>query len=468
MALSINSLSKTIAYPIGGTKTNVIVNFTDTTPLFQDIYGDGSVYRYGGTIYLWTASSSGTRLSPKMADIIIDYPFDPGGSSLTDTVTIDLDVPSGLTAGGTYYVGSFSTGLRKPVTMATNDITISFNKNGGTGTTPSSLVDEPGSSFTMPSGSGFSRDGYTFLGWSTSSIATSASYLAGQSYVFNSTDVLYAVWEGNTYNVIIDENGGGDVSNPQYDTDDSSQDVTLTQPSLPTGKTFNEWTITLQPSANLTTPFTGNILTIPANVHGAINIRADWNLTSYDITYNLDGGTGVHGNPTSYNVETQTITLVQGDLEKAGYTFDGWFVGETQKTEITLGSTGNVSLTAKWTAIQRTVQFRNKFTGTDDVLQTGNTYIIGDDITYDGNTPTKVLENNKRYIFKGWNLSENDTEVLSDLGNVAEANITFYAIYDVYESGLKSKGKNVNVKRGETTQVRKVMKGSKLIWEDYS
>ena len=57
--------------------------------------------------------------------------------------------------------------------------------NGGTGTTPTTLIQNTGSSFTMPSSSGFLRNGYTFLGWSTSSTATTATYTAGNSYVFN-------------------------------------------------------------------------------------------------------------------------------------------------------------------------------------------------------------------------------------------------------------------------------------------
>lgn len=71
----------------------------------------------------------------------------------------------------------------------------------------------------------------------------------------------------------------------------------------------------------------------------------------YDITYDLDGGEN-GDNPATYTVVTPTITLA--DATKEGFTFDGWFsdAGKTiAVTEIALGSTGAVTLYAKFTEI---------------------------------------------------------------------------------------------------------------------
>ncbi len=67
----------------------------------------------------------------------------------------------------------------------------------------------------------------------------------------------------------------------------------------------------------------------------------------YRITYNLDGGTNHSGNPTSYNVESETITLQEAS--RTGYTFAGWenSNGDTV-TQIATGTTGDITLTAKW------------------------------------------------------------------------------------------------------------------------
>lgn len=52
---------------------------------------------------------------------------------------------------------------------------------------------------TCPTASQCTRPGYTLLGWSTSSTATSATYSAGGSYTPSNTITLYAVWSSSAY-----------------------------------------------------------------------------------------------------------------------------------------------------------------------------------------------------------------------------------------------------------------------------
>lgn len=58
-----------------------------------------------------------------------------------------------------------------------NKYTVTYNANNGTGTTANSThyYDEAKSL----TANGFKRTGYTFLGWSTSSTATTATYTDG-------------------------------------------------------------------------------------------------------------------------------------------------------------------------------------------------------------------------------------------------------------------------------------------------
>ena len=74
--------------------------------------------------------------------------------------------------------------------------TIIYNKNGGTGSMSNSLHDYRTAK--PLSTNVFTRPGYTFLGWSTSSTATSATYTDKQSVsklTYNSASItLYAVW----------------------------------------------------------------------------------------------------------------------------------------------------------------------------------------------------------------------------------------------------------------------------------
>lgn len=83
-----------------------------------------------------------------------------------------------------------------------------------------------------------------------------------------------------------------------------------------------------------------------------IDLYAQWveNIIDYKITYVYNGG-GFAFNPTKYNVETNTITLLP--TKRDGYTFKGWykdsaFSEESKVSEIKKGSYGDIKLYAKW------------------------------------------------------------------------------------------------------------------------
>ncbi|MBR1515627.1 MAG: InlB B-repeat-containing protein, partial [Paludibacteraceae bacterium] len=72
-----------------------------------------------------------------------------------------------------------------------------------------------------------------------------------------------------------------------------------------------------------------------------------WTANTYTITYNgLNGATNT--NPTSYNIETETITLADPST-RDGYIFAGWKDKDDNTiTQIAQGSTGDRTLTATW------------------------------------------------------------------------------------------------------------------------
>ena len=98
---------------------------------------------------------------------------------------------------------------------------------------------------------------------------------------------------------------------------------------------------------------------VSSNREADITVYACYNLITYNITYNLDGGSGTIS-PTTYNVESATITLPT-DLTKTGHTFAGWYdnasFSGTAVTQITNGSTGDKTLYAKWTLNTYTVKW---------------------------------------------------------------------------------------------------------------
>ena len=176
------------------------------------------------------------------------------------------------------------------------------------------------------------REGYSFKEWKPA---------LPEKYPEKDTEYT-AVWikEGD-YIITYELNGGTNAEEnpPSYNVETGT--ITLKAPAK-AGYTFEGW--------YMAEDFTGNAVTeIVQGTTGNITFYAKWELESYTITYELDGGTNAPENPASYNVETETITLK--DPVKTGYTFGGWYKdGEftTQVTEITQGTTGNITFYAKW------------------------------------------------------------------------------------------------------------------------
>ena len=228
--------------------------------------------------------------------------------------------------------------------------TVRFHKNDGSGV----FTDQ---TFTYNAEqalatNAFTRDGYQYLGWSTTTDGAVA-YTDGQS-VTNLANVqdavvnLYAKWTELytiTYNL-----DGGTVATPNPTTYTALSDaITLTNPTR-YGYTFAGW---------MGTDISGTAMTVII-AHGSTGNRAytaTWTLNTYTITYDLGGGSVTTDNPTSYTVESGLITLVNPN--RVGYTFAGWTgtgLNEPAMTvTIAAGSTGNRKYTATWAARQLTL-----------------------------------------------------------------------------------------------------------------
>ncbi len=79
-------------------------------------------------------------------------------------------------------------------------------------------------------------------------------------------------------------------------------------------------------------------------------VAATFSPINYTITYNLNGGSNHDDNPATYTIESSTITLQAPT--KTGSVFAGWYSNSSftgdPVTSIAAGSTGNVTLWAKW------------------------------------------------------------------------------------------------------------------------
>ena len=116
--------------------------------------------------------------------------------------------------------------------------TITYNANGGSGA-PEQQEKLYQNDLTLSSDKP-TRSGYTFLGWSTSSTATSATYTAGGSYTVEGDATLYAVWKVNTYTITYNANGGSGAPASQTKTHGKSLTLSSTKPTRD-GYTFLGW-----------------------------------------------------------------------------------------------------------------------------------------------------------------------------------------------------------------------------------
>ena len=147
---------------------------------------------------------------------------------------------------------------------------------------------------------------------------------------------------------------------------------------------------------------TENVNVNPTNAL-EVTLTAQWTAINYPISYTLNGGSAT--NPSSYTIETNTITL--NNPTRSYYNFAGWTGsnGSTKQTTVTIpkGSTGDKSYTANWTPVNYTLSY---------TLNGGS---ATNPSSYNVETATFTLNNPTRngYTFAGWTGSNGSTKQTS-------------------------------------------------------
>ena len=183
----------------------------------------------------------------------------------------------------------------------------------------------------------------------------------------------------------------------------ASADIVLPQPTK-AGYSFNGWT---KDGASITKIAHGSM--------GDMSVKAHWNILTYDINDDLDGGTFIG---TTANTYTVLDEVVIPELSKPGYEFIGWSgTGlDTLSTSFTLQNAfGDKEYTANFTPNSYKVTF-DLVGGSCDANELAVNY--DEDVTL----PTPRLFG---YDFDGWTLSGTPIEntfkwnYLSDINLVA-------------------------------------------------
>ena len=234
----------------------------------------------------------------------------------------------------------FNTPVTENITLTAkwniNKYTVTFDSYGGTPVPPAQEV-EYGLTATEPAAP--EKTGYTFDGW----------YLGDEKYDFSAAVeqniTLTAKWQKKTFTVkyyLPDETGAW--VEKKMDTVDSVDYATysLWTPNAEDGYEFSGW---YQKPADIG---------VKAKVE-KLYMAKEWKLygkftpIEYTIQYVYNDGKATSTNPTTYTVESDTITLADATGADWGKTFLEWHDENGQKiTEIPTGSTGDRVITAYW------------------------------------------------------------------------------------------------------------------------
>lgn len=256
------------------------------------------------------------------------------------------------------------------------------------------------------------KSGYKFVGWYDNENFTGESITEISAGTMGDV-TLYAKWNALDYRISYELNGGTNAENPDgYDVSDLP--VSLHAPSR-TGYIFKGWYMG-----------ENRVLAIPVGTTGNVVVSAKWEPITYTIDFNTNGGLPTLSS-IDYTIESDSFTLQE--ITKVGYTFDGWYNGETKVTEITTGTYGNMTLVAKWTADLYTISY--------DLADGVNSPENPTSYTIESGLITLKDPTKEGYTFAGWFNGEQliktiDSNTLENISLTAKWTVNSYKLtFDV-------------------------------------
>lgn len=260
------------------------------------------------------------------------------------------------------------------------------------------------------------KNAYDFIGWYSDSEFKIENNKIETGSSGNKT--FYAKWKPVDYSITYVLNGGTNSESNPNSYNIESNVIILNSPSR-TGYTFDGWYADSGYRNKLEKIITGSF--------GNKIIYAKWSPVSYSITYNLNGGSHYYSNPKTFTIESQ-INL--REASKDGYTFAGWYTDSnfiTKKESISKGTTGNVTLYAKWEIKNYTIS-----------------YVLSDGINPDENPSEYNIEsqdisfkspNKVGYVFEGW---YSDSSYKNKVEKIPSGSYGYKTLYAKWEKEIYS------------------------------
>lgn len=248
------------------------------------------------------------------------------------------------------------------------------------------------------SGNGWTIDGYTFAGWTTSPDGGGTKYAPGASWTANGTLTLYAQWTPGEAGLTYDGNGAtGGKTDPQNGVTD--QKVNVRQNGFTRdGYTFVRWDTQADCRGKAVNP--GDKWTL----QGSSTLYACWAGVAQTLTYHGNGATD--GNTAAQSGKTgDELTTNANGFTRDGYTFVEWNTkadgtgghygkGTNGVAKWTMLPAGN-DLYAIWQANPANIRYRDDWGATGSTPDT--TGVTGQNVTIAQNGFTRP-----GYTFTGW------------------------------------------------------------------
>lgn len=343
VAFIMGEVGTPIKYPANPTKEGYVFKGWDPAPVnFPDALNTTLKAKWAPTSSIIFNSNGGSKVA-----------------SITGEEGTKVTAPANPTKTGTTFSGWTP---EIPATFPADDltvkaiwgkvITVTFNNNGGTGTT--SLKGGIGDRLTLPANP--VRTGYTFTGWDPSL----------PSYFPEGNKTYTAQWKINEVTITFDTDGGTSIASVKG----------------------NFGTAVTPPAANPTkanNTFTGWSPSIPSTFPAAnLTITAQWKINQTTVTFDSDGGTPV----ASKTGNIGSTLAAPANPVKIGYSFTGWSPALPSKfPEV------NSAYKAQWVKIDPSTITFNTDGGSDITAITG---LYGAAVTAPAD-PTKA-----GYTFAGW------------------------------------------------------------------
>lgn len=270
----------------------------------------------------------------------------------TDVIKQHGDIINAAVTGAVNYIAQYE---------EKTDITVTLNANGGTFEGEKTTVPKTGQKYgTAVNYDTPTREGYTFLGWSTNQYAETGS----MSLTCPATDTtFYAVWEPGTVRLTLLENGGtwtdgSDFENGYIDgTVGEAVILPIATDITREGYEFQGWYVQGDPNQKILTDYK-----FPTK---ATTLIAKWEPKQESITFNYGEASqiesetvsGPHGSTVGYE-RGQQLTK---DKIYSGYTLTGWTAQDG--TVVPAANTGSIVIedgatyTAIWAKNQTSLVF---------------------------------------------------------------------------------------------------------------